>query len=124
MIAAGEVLQSVAGIFQNGYDGDDINRVFGAIGRQCGIDLICVWDYFDDWGYGGDSQFYLVDGGSAFEVTGQLWCWLHGGRDEAPGGPGNPAQWKGAPADFDLSALGGDGFCNVAPQVGRESRGW
>ncbi len=108
-------LDDLAGCFRDGYDSDDIQRVFARVHEQTGVWLLCVWEYFDDIGYGGDSEFFLISGsGSVHELDGQLWPWLWGGSDEAPGGPGSPESWVGAPAPGTIAELSGDGLGNAA----------
>ena len=104
------------GQFANGYDSDDVNRAFGAIKQHLGVDLICVWEYFDDAGYGGSSEFYLVEGNAAYELAGDLWPWLSGDTDAEH--PGSPDQWKGATASGidGWQDYPGDGFSNYAPK--------
>lgn len=104
------------GQFADGYDSDDVNRAFGAIKHVVGVDLICVWEYFDDAGYGGSSEFYLVEGNTAYDLAGDLWPWLSG--DTEVEHPGNPQQWKGQQAN-DIDSWHDypcDGWCNYAPK--------
>jgi hypothetical protein len=111
---AADALDDYAGRFRYGYDSDDINKVFETIQALTRVDLICVWDYFDDAGYGGDSQFYVVDGDATYELAGDLWPWLSAGTDEAPNGPGSVASWKGGRTPFAYTELSGDGSRNYA----------
>jgi hypothetical protein len=99
----------------DGYTPDDVNRAFGRIRDSLGIDLVCVWEYHDDFGYGGDSDFYVRStNGAVHELAGDLWPWLNRSVDDpdAPAHLGDPATWTGAVADVtdDL----GDGFHNAA----------
>jgi hypothetical protein len=104
--------EDLAGIFRDGYDSYDINRVFGIIDDRTDKRVECVWEFFDNYGYGGTSEFYLIENGVAFELIGGLRPWLYGGRDEVANGPGHPGTWKGKRADFDYAETAGDGWHN------------
>ncbi|BBX87971.1 hypothetical protein [Mycolicibacterium aubagnense] len=103
--------------FSQGYTPEDINRVLGRIQLLTVTRIICVWEYFDDDGYGGNSELFFIDRHTAHELAGQLWPWLLDGRSEAPHGPGDAASWKGRRADFDYTSLSGDGLHNCARAV-------
>lgn len=108
-------LADLAGRFHDGYDSDDIRRVFEQIRAHTGVRLLCVWDYFDDFGYGGNSEFYVqTSDGTIHQLGGQLWPWLWGGCEEAPEGPGSPDSWIGSPAPLNIGDLDGDGLGNAA----------
>jgi hypothetical protein len=83
-----DVLPGIAdlyGRFKSGYSADDIRAVFGRIYDAGGPDLVCVWDYADDYGFGGSSQFYAEDvDGNLFEVQPDIHRWLSG-QQETPG---------------------------------------
>jgi hypothetical protein len=103
----------LAGVFAMGYGPEDAADVFAQIADATGVTLVCLWRYFDDAGYGGDSQFYVLDeqpvGTVLYELDGDLWPWLLGDIP-ADQGPGEPPSWVGAKADIDLDALPvGDG---------------
>lgn len=48
------VLVEWRGQYVHGYDSDDINRLFAEFDSAT---VVCVWATFDDYGYGGDSEF-------------------------------------------------------------------
>lgn len=63
----------------DGYDADDVNRVFDRLEEATGLSLVCVWEYFDSFGVGGNSQFFVALEDDRFhEVAGDLWQWLNG----------------------------------------------
>lgn len=98
----------LAGVFANGYEPEDAADVFDQIAQEADVDIICVWDYFDCSGYGGDSRFYVRENGASghvlYELAGGLWPWLFGDVP-ASRGPGEPSSWRGSEADFDLDSL-------------------
>ncbi|MGP4004658.1 hypothetical protein [Streptomyces sp. 8N706] len=99
------------GRFADGYSADGIRTVFGRIHDEGGPYLVCVWDYADDFGFGGNSVFYVEDeDGGLFEVQPDIHRWLSG-QQETPG-PLNT--WTGARAyeteEFPVS----DDFHNYA----------
>ncbi|BBY54153.1 hypothetical protein H7J07_05955 [Mycobacterium koreense] len=103
-------------VFANGYTPDHIDSVLGDIFDRTGVSLVCVWEFIDGDGCGGDSQLYVLDddGENLYELVGDLWPWLLDGKSEAPGGPGEPPQWKGKKVAMDLDAMGGEGQRNLA----------
>ena len=76
--------------------------------------IVCLWEFCDHLGYGGESELFLLDDGALYTLTGDLWPWLLEGASEAPGGPGTPAQWKGQPAGQIAREFSGDGRHNLA----------
>ncbi|MFI9214317.1 hypothetical protein ACIGW7_40080 [Streptomyces sp. NPDC053253] len=90
--AAGEVVPDLLarvadlyGRFEDGYSAEGIRSVFGRIHEEGGPYLVCVWDYADRYGFGGNSQFYAEEsGGGLFEVQPDVHRWLSGQQD-APG---------------------------------------
>ncbi|MFF4902605.1 hypothetical protein [Streptomyces sp. NPDC001068] len=71
--------------FEDGYSDDDIRSVFGRIREEGGPYLVCVWDYVDEYGFGGNSEFYAAGENShLFEVTPDIYRWLSG-REATPG---------------------------------------
>ncbi|THA53249.1 hypothetical protein [Streptomyces sp. A1136] len=73
------------GAFEHGYGADDIRNVFGRIYDAGGPYLVCVWDIADEYGFGGNSEFYAEDeDGSLFEVQPDIHLWL-AGEQETPG---------------------------------------
>jgi hypothetical protein len=68
-----EAIADHRGSMAGGYDDHDVNRILGRIGNAAGLRLVCVWDYFDSAGVGGNSQFYIEEnGGRLREVAGDL----------------------------------------------------
>lgn len=113
-----KVIADLRGTMVDGYDDDDVNRVLGSISDASGLQLVCVWDVYDDCGVGGNSQFYLLEaGGRLRELAGDLWRWLNGDPDDpdTPASPGLPGSWAGELADFTTDHLPyDDGFRNYA----------
>ncbi|MGA5183027.1 hypothetical protein [Streptomyces pseudogriseolus] len=99
------------GRFADGYTPDAIRSVFGRIYDEGGPYLVCVWEYADAYGFGGNSQFYAEgEDGELFEVTPYVHQWLSGQRET----PGPLDTWVCAPVteptDFPVS----DDFHNYA----------
>lgn len=89
-------LADLHGRFEDGYSAEGIRSAFGRIYDEGGPYLVCVWEYADAYGFGGDSQFYAEDqDGALYEVQPAIHQWL-AGQEETPG----PADgWVCAPAD-------------------------
>jgi hypothetical protein len=118
--SAGEVpgaIGDLRGYMVDGYDSDDVNRVFDRLEEATGLTLVCVWEYFDSAGVGGNSQFYIsLEDDRLHEVAGDLWEWLNGDPEcgSTPVTPGAPAAWIGARADFAAGFEYDDGRHNCA----------
>ncbi|MFE3205764.1 hypothetical protein [Embleya sp. NPDC059237] len=81
-----EVLSDLRGSMDDGYDQDRVNKVLGRLNETFGTRLVCLWDYVDPFGFGGDSNFYLEDTrGRLRELVGDLWGWLKHPVDAPPG---------------------------------------
>lgn len=82
-----------------GYTSEDVNRVFGRMRGVFGVELVCVWDYFDAYGRGLPNL--LRDRHGLHELAGDLWSWLNDDPNDpaTPHCPGSPATWLGAPAE-------------------------
>src|SRR6266511_2297879 len=93
--------EDLRGCMRDGYTDDDVNGVLGQLGQTVGLTLICVWDYVDTWGPGGNSDFFVhAPDGQLHELTGDLWRWLndHPNDPQAPAHPGSPRTWVGPSA--------------------------
>ncbi|MCK2240050.1 MULTISPECIES: hypothetical protein [unclassified Crossiella] len=89
---------SLCGSMAEGYDNDLVNKVLGHL-STLGQRLVCVWNLHDQFGFGGDSNFYVeTASGRLHELAGGLWQWLNGDPDalEPPPTPAPPAAWLGA----------------------------
>ncbi|MFE4663270.1 hypothetical protein ACFRFJ_42130 [Streptomyces hydrogenans] len=65
------------GAFQHGYGADDVRTVFGRISDAGGPCLVCVWDFPDAYGFGGNSEFYAEeDNGVLLELQQDAYWWL------------------------------------------------
>ncbi|MFJ3365841.1 hypothetical protein [Streptomyces anthocyanicus] len=109
-------LEDLRGCMRDGCTAEDVNRVFARIEAVTGVRLTCLWDYYDAYGYSGNSQFYVEQADSRLhELEGGLWAWLNGHPDApgTPNSPGAPSSWRGGPADVPEPA-GGDDFYNLA----------
>ncbi|MFE5847956.1 hypothetical protein ACFQ7N_40680 [Streptomyces niveus] len=108
---AAELLAELHGRFQDGYTPEDVTAVFSRIYDAVGIYLVCVWDYADEYGFGGNSEFYAEDqDGGLFEVQPGIYHWLSGEQQT----PGPLDTWVCAPVaeptDFPVT----DDFHNYA----------
>lgn len=103
----------------DGYDSDEIATVLGQISDASGVFIVCLWDYYDAYGYGGSSDFRVLSPhGQLYHLDGDLSAWLTEAPDDAPAHPGRPASWIGG-IDIDITDVaGGDGRHNLA----RENR--
>lgn len=79
------------GCMDDGYTPDEVNSVLGQLSAMTGLRLVCIWDYYDEYGYGGNSEFYIeaLDGKSLFKLAGNLWAWLSKSVDD-PRRPRDP----------------------------------
>ena len=113
-----EAVADLRGSMVLGYDNDDVNRILGRISDASGVQIVCVWEIYDNCGVGGNSEFYVREHtGRLRELTGDLWPWLGYDPDDpdTPASPGFPGGWVGEPADLTLDQLPySDGFCNYA----------
>lgn len=73
---------ALGGIFREGYTPDDVNRVFGPLSWEEGSRLVCLWDYIDYAGPGGDSEFYVAKNGSFRHVDMKICAFLLMGDPE------------------------------------------
>ncbi|MGW2306151.1 hypothetical protein [Streptomyces sp. NPDC001809] len=81
------------GAFEHGYGADDIRNVFGRICDAGGPYLVCVWEVADEYGFGGNSEFYAeVEGGNLFAIRPDVYRWLTGQQED----PGPIDTWVGA----------------------------
>ncbi|MYR09036.1 hypothetical protein GTY62_00080 [Streptomyces sp. SID724] len=65
--------------FADGYTPEGIRAVFDRIHRAGGPYLVCVWEYADAHGFGGNSQFYAEnENGDHFEIEPDVHLWLSG----------------------------------------------
>ncbi|MGW9440601.1 hypothetical protein [Streptomyces sp. NPDC055607] len=99
------------GRFEDGYSAESIRLVFARIYERGGPYLVCVWDYADAYGFGGNSQFYAEnEDGDLFEVQPGIHQWLSGQQET----PGPVSTWVcepvSEPTDFPVS----DDFHNYA----------
>ncbi|MFI6603839.1 hypothetical protein ACIBHX_47050 [Nonomuraea sp. NPDC050536] len=113
-------LESIADLrcsMVDGYTSETVNSALGRITAASGRFLVCVWDYVDAFGTGGNSQFYVQEAeGLLRELVGDLWPWLNGDPD-APEttSPGTPDSWIGEIAEVTTEDLRfTDGFHNYA----------
>lgn len=92
-------LAELRGCMAEGYTCKQVNHVLGRIEEFTGRTVVCVWDYVDDFGFTGESQFYLhTVTGSLFETNAQFWTWLNGDPacPDTPASPGEPSTWFAA----------------------------
>jgi hypothetical protein len=94
-------IADLRGCLADGYTSDEVEWVFGRLEEATGVRLLCLWDCYDAYGYGGDSQFYVEGTDSRlYELAGDLWAWLNGepAAADTPNSPGEPSTWQGATA--------------------------
>ena len=96
-------IADLRGRFKDGYSAEDIRTVFSRIYDAGGPYLVCVWDYADEAGFGGNSQFYVEDDNGDFhEAQPDVHQWLSGQQET----PEPFVGWVGAPAtpiDYSVS---------------------
>jgi hypothetical protein len=59
-----DLLRDYAGVFKDGYTPEDVDRAMGAVRDATGIELAILWDFCDEAGFGGNSDYaisYLGD---------------------------------------------------------------
>lgn len=108
MIVAGmderdtEAIADLRGSMVIDYDAERVNQVLGRISAVSGLRIVCVWDYHDAFGFGGDSDFFVDVDGRFHYCAGDLCRWLNTPEYEpdAPDVPGAPSSWVGAPSEF------------------------
>lgn len=104
-------LADLRGRFEDGYSADDIRSAFKRIHDAGGPYLVCVWDYADEYGFGGNSQFYAEDeDGNFFEVQPSIHQWLSGELNT----PGPVGTWTCAPVAEPVQITVSDDFHNYA----------
>lgn len=89
--------ETMRGAMAQGYTPDQVEAVLGYLGERSGLHLVCVWDFHDTFGFGGNSSFYIEADGYFHDLVGDLWGWLNrpGGDPDAPATPGHPHDWVG-----------------------------
>ncbi|MFI6688465.1 hypothetical protein [Streptomyces sp. NPDC050485] len=109
-----DVLDEIAdlyGRFRDGYTAEGVQAVFSRIHDAGGPYLVCVWEYSDALGFGGNSQFYAEDdNGEFFEVQPDIHRWLSG--QQAALGPVDT--WVAAPVAEPIRYADSDDFHNYA----------
>ncbi|MFF0170256.1 hypothetical protein [Streptomyces prasinus] len=112
--AAPDLLERIAdlhGRFEDGYSADGIRTVFGRIYDEGGPYLVCVWEYADAYGFGGNSEFYAEgEDGDLFEVQPDIHRWLSGQQET----PGPVDTWVCAPVTEPTEFPVTDDFHNYA----------
>ncbi|MFF2088538.1 hypothetical protein ACFVVM_32545 [Nocardia sp. NPDC058176] len=103
-----------------GYTPEQVNDTFGLISDRFGVRVVCVWDYIDDTGFGGDSDLYIevrTEAGinlAACDEQLLAWLTLPTTDPDAPTNPGDPARWQLAPTIMPTTGLTRDGLHNYA----------
>ncbi|QDN84377.1 hypothetical protein [Streptomyces sp. RLB3-6] len=102
-------LADLHGTFEDGYTPEGVRSVFGRIADQGGPYLVCVWEYADEDGFGGNSQFYAEAEERFYEVSPDIHQWLSGEKET----PGALDTWVREPVD-EFEFLVSDDFHNYA----------
>ncbi|MCX4784058.1 MULTISPECIES: hypothetical protein [unclassified Streptomyces] len=104
-------LADLRGRFEDGYTAEDVRAVFGRISDAGGPYLVCLWDYADEFGFGGNSEFFAEDdAGNFFEVTPDIHRWLSGEQEV----PGAVSTWVCSPVTKPFTFAVSDDFHNYA----------
>lgn len=103
-------IADLRGRFADGYTPDDVRAVFGRINDAGGPYLVCLWEYADEYGFGGNSQFYAETDGEFREVSTDIYQWLSGERES----PGAVRTWVCAPVSEPFEFAVSDDFHNYA----------
>lgn len=91
-------LAELRGCLHGGYNPDGVNRVLGRLSQVTGLQLVCVWDYVDTAGPGGNAQFYIErKRGRLYTLSSKAWHWLSDdpAASDTTSDPGSPDTWKG-----------------------------
>ncbi|MBE1467451.1 DUF4314 domain-containing protein [Kibdelosporangium phytohabitans] len=87
-------LDRVRASLLDGHNEDEVNVVFAQIEAGTGVRVVCVWQYGDDFGAAGDSQFYrAAANGRLFRVAAPLWDWLTAHPDVSVALTEAPVDW-------------------------------
>ncbi|MFE9424168.1 hypothetical protein ACFYNO_14515 [Kitasatospora sp. NPDC006697] len=90
------------GRFRDGYTEEEVNVVFAVLGAATGLRLVCVWEYRDSFGCGGNSQWFAEDRfGRLWDLAGDLYAWLAGERPH----PGPAGSWVGGTIGYPVHKL-------------------
>lgn len=71
------------GTFENGWTDEDINLALPELEEILGVSLVCVWDRYDEVGFAGDSNLYVMDAvgiGNVYELSGEWLSFLISGE--------------------------------------------
>jgi len=104
----------LTGRFRDGYTEEDVNTAFADLGEATGLRLVCVWEYRDSFGCGGNSEWFAEDSsGGLWDLAGDLYAWLTGERSH----PGPVGPWVGRTVAHRVQELAWtDGQHNYAQQ--------
>ncbi|WP_051708939.1 hypothetical protein [Streptomyces sp. NRRL S-350] len=92
----------LTGRFRDGYTEEQVNTAFAVLGAATGLRLVCVWEYRDGFGCGGNSQWFAEDSsGGLWDLAGDLDAWLTGERSH----PGPAGSWVGRSVAHRVQAL-------------------
>ncbi|WP_328373047.1 hypothetical protein OG800_49570 (plasmid) [Streptomyces sp. NBC_00445] len=85
-----------------GYSDEEVTAVLGPVAEATGVHVICLWDYVDRYGCGGDSDWYVMTpSGALHRLAGGLFSWINYGE----GKPCDPATWIGNATGVTSSTL-------------------
>ncbi|NEE25425.1 hypothetical protein G3M53_08085 [Streptomyces sp. SID7982] len=89
-------ITDLRGRLADGFSEYDVQEVFGYIEDKGGPVLACLWEYINQDGFGGTTQFLYEDpDGGFFQLSTAFTGWLSGEKAT----PGPVESWLGEPAD-------------------------
>ena len=97
------VSESVQNLFESVVDGwtdDDVAGICTELKTLTGFNALAVWDYFDDDGFGGNSEIVFVKDNEYYRISPSAWSWLTGddGSDLLKETLTDSINWIGQPA--------------------------
>lgn len=83
-----KVVASLAGSCTRGpgHTPQDVTWLLTNLSRWCNLHIVCLWDYHDMWGIGGDSDYAIIKPGKAglYEAPSEIFDFLWGEGSVSP----------------------------------------